>query len=69
MAGWGRVLCHSVMVVVGVTHAVLDRGGILSSHDGGTPSRHGGGTNPHIGWEDTIPGTGWVGVPHPRSRL
>ena len=41
----------------------------LSSHDGGTPSSHGAGTNPHLGWVDTIPGMGWVGVPHPSSWL
>ena len=32
---------------------------------GGTPSSHGGGTNQHIGWEDTISGMGWVGYPIP----
>ena len=36
---------------------------------GDTPSNHGGGTNPHLGWGDTIPGMGWVGVPHPSSWL
>ena len=35
---------------------------------GGTPSNHGGGTNPHLGWGDIIAGTGW-GVPHPSSWL
>ena len=34
-----------------------------------TPSSHGAGTNPHLGWGDTIPGMGWVGVPHPSSWL
>ena len=36
---------------------------------GGTPSSHGAGTNPHLGWGDTIPGMGWVGVPHSSSWL
>ena len=36
---------------------------------GGTPSSHGAGTNPHLGWMDTIPGMGWVGVPHPSSWI
>ena len=32
-----------------VPHLVMVRG-TLSSHDGGTPSSYGGGTNPHLGW-------------------
>ena len=32
---------------------------------GGTPSSHGGGTNLHIGWVNTISGMGWVGYPIP----
>ena len=67
MAGGG--LCHSVMVVVGGNLSSPRWGETLSSHDGGTQSSHGAGTNPHLGWVDTIPGMDWVGVPHPSSWL
>ena len=61
----GGGLCHSVMVVGRVTHPVLDGGVPFPVMLGGTPSSHGGGTNQHIGWEDTISGMGWVGYPIP----
>ena len=57
------------MVVVGGNPSSPRWGSTLSSHDGGTPSSHGAGTNPHLGWVDTIRGMGWVGVPHPSSWL
>ena len=57
------------MVVVGGNPSSPRWGVTLSSHDGGTPSSHGAGTNPHLGWVDTIPGMGWEGVPHPSSWL
>ena len=50
----------------GVTHPVLDSGGVpFPVKMWGTPSSHGGGTNPHIGWGNTISGMGWVGYPIP----
>ena len=57
--GWVGGLCYSVMMVVG---------GDPSSPRWGVPYPvMMGGTTPRMG--DTIPGMGWVGVPHPSSWL
>ena len=67
--GGGRGLCHSVMMVGGGNPSSSRWGIPYPVMMRGTPSSHGGGTNPHLGWGDTIPGMGWVGVPHPSSWL
>ena len=68
--GWvGGRLCYSVMMVVGGNPSSPRWGVPYPVMMEGTPSSHGGGTNPHLGWGDTIPGMGWVRVSHPSSWL
>ena len=64
LSGWGGYVIQSWWWG-GLTHPVPDGGVPFPDMMGGTPSSHGGGTNQHKGWRDTISGMGWVGYSIP----